>query len=175
MFQSSPYWIDFSFTGITNDSKDPSVDTYRSTTLPLLKRFGVSAEGLDLKIESRGVSPEGGGEVLLSVPIVQSLNVGVFCSAIFFLTPLFLDSYIIHCCLIYRQLHGRMREWSRGLEGTLSLPVFHRNMKTQCYMQLGEYLTAYFQMSIFLLIIEWVLKLESMFFFFSRLGLCISC
>lgn len=89
MFQSSPYCIDFSFTGITNDSKDPSVDTYRSTTLPLLKRFGVSAEGLDLKIESRGVSPEGGGEVLLSVPIVQSLNVGVFCSAVFFLTSLF--------------------------------------------------------------------------------------
>ncbi|KAL8233452.1 hypothetical protein R6Q59_019552 [Mikania micrantha] len=31
--------------GITNDSKDPSVDTFRSTTLPLLKRFGVPSEG----------------------------------------------------------------------------------------------------------------------------------
>ncbi|KAM7529042.1 hypothetical protein LguiB_032452 [Lonicera macranthoides] len=57
--------------GITNDSKDPSVDTFRSTTLPLLKRFGVPSEGLELKIESRGVAPNGGGEVILSVPIVH--------------------------------------------------------------------------------------------------------
>ncbi|KVI07436.1 RNA 3'-terminal phosphate cyclase, partial [Cynara cardunculus var. scolymus] len=58
--------------GITNDSKDPSVDTFRSTTLPLLKRFGVPSEGLELKIESRGVAPKGGGEVILSVPIVHN-------------------------------------------------------------------------------------------------------
>lgn len=65
--------------GITNDSKDPSVDTFRSTTLPILKRFGVPSEGLDLKIESRGVPPHGGGEVFLSVPVVQkSLNVSFF-------------------------------------------------------------------------------------------------
>ncbi|PIN10061.1 RNA 3'-terminal phosphate cyclase [Handroanthus impetiginosus] len=57
--------------GITNDSKDPSVDTFRSTTLPMLKQFGVPSEGLDLKIESRGVPPLGGGEVILSVPVVQ--------------------------------------------------------------------------------------------------------
>ncbi|XP_076947820.1 putative RNA 3'-terminal phosphate cyclase-like protein [Bidens hawaiensis] len=57
--------------GITNDSKDPSVDTFRSTTIPLLKRFGVPSEGLDLKIVNRGVAPKGGGEVILSVPIVH--------------------------------------------------------------------------------------------------------
>ncbi|KAL8199926.1 hypothetical protein R6Q57_013494 [Mikania cordata] len=61
--------------GITNDSKDPSVDTFRSTTLPLLKRFGVPSEGLELKIENRGVAPKGGGVVTLSVPIIHnSLN-----------------------------------------------------------------------------------------------------
>ncbi|CAK7332029.1 unnamed protein product [Dovyalis caffra] len=59
--------------GITSDSKDPCVDTFRSTTLPLLKQFGVPSEGLELKIESRGSPPHGGGEVLLSVPIIQSL------------------------------------------------------------------------------------------------------
>ncbi|CAH9061419.1 unnamed protein product [Cuscuta epithymum] len=57
--------------GITNDPKDPSVDTFRSTTLPILKQFGVPSEGLGLKVESRGVAPNGGGEVILSVPIVQ--------------------------------------------------------------------------------------------------------
>ncbi|KAI5667116.1 hypothetical protein M9H77_16969 [Catharanthus roseus] len=57
--------------GITNDSEDPSVDTFRSTTLHILKRFGVNSEGLELKIESRGVAPGGGGEILLSVPILQ--------------------------------------------------------------------------------------------------------
>ncbi|XP_057446026.1 probable RNA 3'-terminal phosphate cyclase-like protein [Lotus japonicus] len=59
--------------GITNDSKDPSVDTFKSTAFPILKRFGVPSEGLDLKIESRGVPPNGGGEVTLSLPVVQSL------------------------------------------------------------------------------------------------------
>lgn len=58
--------------GITNDLKDPSVDTFRSTTLPLLKRFGVPSEGLELKVESRGVAPKGGGEVILSVPIIYN-------------------------------------------------------------------------------------------------------
>lgn len=78
--------------GITNDSKDPSVDTFRSTTLPLLKRFGVPSEGLELKIESRGVAPNGGGEVILSVPIVHnSLTVSflikrlLFCTFVYFL------------------------------------------------------------------------------------------
>ncbi|XLU51861.1 hypothetical protein S245_046675 [Arachis hypogaea] len=58
---------------ITNDSKDPSVDTFKSTALPMLKRFGVPAKGLSLKIESRGVPPNGGGEVVLSLPVVQGL------------------------------------------------------------------------------------------------------
>ena len=66
------------FSGITNDSKDPSVDTFRSTTFPILKHFGVPSEGLKLEIESRGVSPHGGGEVILTVPTVQHLTVSFF-------------------------------------------------------------------------------------------------
>ncbi|XP_072998054.1 probable RNA 3'-terminal phosphate cyclase-like protein [Typha latifolia] len=58
--------------GITNDPKDPSVDTFRTTTLHMLKRFGVPLEGLELKIESRGAPPLGGGEVTLRVPIVPN-------------------------------------------------------------------------------------------------------
>ncbi|TYJ18226.1 hypothetical protein E1A91_A09G108500v1 [Gossypium mustelinum] len=60
--------------GITNDSKDPSVDTFRSTTFPLLRHFGVPSEGLKLEIKSRGVSPHGGGEVHLTIPTVQHLT-----------------------------------------------------------------------------------------------------
>ncbi|CAA7061126.1 unnamed protein product [Microthlaspi erraticum] len=60
--------------GITNDPRDPSVDTIRSTTLHILKRFGVPSEGLELKIEARGVAPNGGGEVLLTVPNVPKLT-----------------------------------------------------------------------------------------------------
>ncbi|KAG0495336.1 hypothetical protein HPP92_000027 [Vanilla planifolia] len=55
--------------GITNDSKDPSVDTFRTTSLHILKHFGVPLEGLELKIESRGAAL-GGGEVVLGVPIL---------------------------------------------------------------------------------------------------------
>jgi len=62
--------LEITFSGITNDSKDPSIDAFRSTTLPILKQFGVPAEGLELKIESRVVAPKGGGEVVLSVPMV---------------------------------------------------------------------------------------------------------
>jgi len=67
--------LGYCLSGITNDSKDPSVDTFKSTALPILKRFGVPSEGLELKVESRGVPPNGGGEVILSLPVVQSLAV----------------------------------------------------------------------------------------------------
>ena len=66
----------FLFLGITNDSKDTSIDTFQSTTLRILRHFGVPSEGLQLRIESRGVPPHGGGEVVLAIPTVQSINVG---------------------------------------------------------------------------------------------------
>ncbi|CBI35040.3 hypothetical protein VitviT2T_022574 [Vitis vinifera] len=58
--------------GITNDSKDPSVDTFQSTTLSILKHFGVPSEGLKLTIRNRAPPPHGGGEVELKIPIVQN-------------------------------------------------------------------------------------------------------
>ena len=72
-------WItnvcDYLSSGITNDSLDASIDTFRSTALNILKKFGVPSEGLDLKIESRGVPPLGGGAVFLTVPTVNTLTV----------------------------------------------------------------------------------------------------
>ncbi|GAV68696.1 RTC domain-containing protein/RTC_insert domain-containing protein [Cephalotus follicularis] len=72
LFAKKP--LSIKLTGITNDSKDPSVDTFRSTTLPMLKRFGAPSEGLNLKIESRGVPPRGGGAIVLTMPIVKNLE-----------------------------------------------------------------------------------------------------
>ncbi|RXH83588.1 hypothetical protein DVH24_005841 [Malus domestica] len=60
---------------ITNDSRDLSIDNFRSTTFPILKRFGVPSEGLELEIKSRGCAPKGGGEVVLAIPVVRSLTV----------------------------------------------------------------------------------------------------
>ncbi|KAG6490353.1 hypothetical protein ZIOFF_051643 [Zingiber officinale] len=53
--------------GITNDSNDHSVDTFRTTTLHMLKRFGIPSEGLELKIVNWGALPLG-GEIFLGVP-----------------------------------------------------------------------------------------------------------
>ncbi|KAJ0037822.1 hypothetical protein Pint_22194 [Pistacia integerrima] len=63
----------FFVSGITNDSKDPCVDTFHSTTLPMLKRFGVPCEGLGLKIESRGSPPHGEGPVIVTIPVIDKL------------------------------------------------------------------------------------------------------
>jgi RNA 3'-terminal phosphate cyclase-like protein len=58
--------------GITNGGRDPSMDTFRTTTLPILKHFGVPTESLELKIVRRGAPPLGGGEVRLKVPMVAT-------------------------------------------------------------------------------------------------------
>eukprot|EP00775_Hariotina_reticulata_P008346 gene8346-8530_t len=63
---------------MTNDHTDPSIDTWRTVTLPLLRRVtgldeAAAAAGLELKILRRGARPAGGGEVLLRVPIIKQL------------------------------------------------------------------------------------------------------
>eukprot|EP00850_Spirogloea_muscicola_P009739 SM000055S18273 [mRNA] locus=s55:455319:457450:- [translate_table: standard] len=63
--------LSITLTGITNDNKDPCVDTFRITTLPLLRRLGVATEDVELKVVRRGAPPLGGGEVLLRLPVVS--------------------------------------------------------------------------------------------------------
>lgn len=70
LFGKSP--LSIVLKGLTNDCKDPCVDTFRITTLPLLKHFGIQIEDIELKISSRGAPPQGGGEVRLKIPIVQN-------------------------------------------------------------------------------------------------------
>ncbi|KFV48534.1 RNA 3'-terminal phosphate cyclase-like, partial [Tyto alba] len=52
--------------GVTNDQVDPSVDVLKVTALPLLKKFGVDGESLEIKINRRGMPPKGGGEILFA-------------------------------------------------------------------------------------------------------------
>lgn len=64
--------------GITNDAVDPSIDTWRTVALPLLRKAGgldeSSAGGsLELRVVRRGARPAGGGEVQLRVPLVRQL------------------------------------------------------------------------------------------------------
>ncbi|XP_036384947.1 RNA 3'-terminal phosphate cyclase-like protein [Megalops cyprinoides] len=60
--------------GITNDQKDPSVDTLKAAAIPLMKKFGLDGEGLELKVVKRGMPPGGGGEVLFSCPVRRTIR-----------------------------------------------------------------------------------------------------
>ncbi|NXT63958.1 RCL1 protein, partial [Chaetops frenatus] len=60
--------------GVTNDQVDPSVDVLKATALPLLKKFGIDGESLEIKISRRGMPPKGGGEILFSCPVRKVLQ-----------------------------------------------------------------------------------------------------
>lgn len=62
--------------GITNDQIDPNVDALKLSSIPLMKKFVGDIEGtkLDIKINSRGFKPEGGGQILFTCPIVRQLH-----------------------------------------------------------------------------------------------------
>lgn len=59
--------------GITNGGPDVTCDTFRTATLPLLAKFGLS-EGLVFKIAKRGALPGGGGEVTFGCPILKKIE-----------------------------------------------------------------------------------------------------
>ncbi|XP_063704441.1 probable RNA 3'-terminal phosphate cyclase-like protein [Culicoides brevitarsis] len=68
--------------GVTNSSESVSVDTIKSSTLKVLKRFLIVDEGLDIMINKRGLMPLGGGEVFFKCPVknnfkaIQVMNFG---------------------------------------------------------------------------------------------------
>ncbi|GAM27009.1 hypothetical protein SAMD00019534_101840 [Acytostelium subglobosum LB1] len=65
--------MDINFNGITNNDIDMTIDTIRTTTLPIVRKFGIE-EGLSIKILKRGAPPGGGGCVVFRCPIVQQLK-----------------------------------------------------------------------------------------------------
>ncbi|KFV54778.1 RNA 3'-terminal phosphate cyclase-like, partial [Gavia stellata] len=50
------------------------VDVLKATALPLLKRFGIDGESLEIKINRRGMPPKGGGEILFACPVRKVLQ-----------------------------------------------------------------------------------------------------
>lgn len=64
--------LQLTLSGVTNDDTDISIDILRNVTFPLLQNFGV--KGLSLEILRRGAAPNGGGEVVLHVPVVRALQ-----------------------------------------------------------------------------------------------------
>ncbi|XP_035246546.1 RNA 3'-terminal phosphate cyclase-like protein [Anguilla anguilla] len=60
--------------GVTNDQIDPSVDALKASSVPLMKKFGLDGEGLELKIVKRGMPPGGGGEVHFSCPVRRTIR-----------------------------------------------------------------------------------------------------
>uniref|UniRef100_A0A673WV71 RNA 3'-terminal phosphate cyclase-like protein n=2 Tax=Salmo trutta TaxID=8032 RepID=A0A673WV71_SALTR len=60
--------------GVTNDPTDPSVDQLKYTSIPVMKKFGIDGEGLELKVVKRGMAPGGGGEVLFTCPVRKTLR-----------------------------------------------------------------------------------------------------
>merc|ERR1712232_660595 len=59
--------------GVTNGGPDITCDTFRTATLPLLAKFGIS-DALIFKITKRGALPGGGGEVTLSCPTLKKID-----------------------------------------------------------------------------------------------------
>ncbi|KAM9306966.1 RNA 3'-terminal phosphate cyclase-like protein [Pholidichthys leucotaenia] len=60
--------------GVTNDPTDPTVDLLKATSLPLMKKFGIDGEGLELKVVKRGMAPGGGGEVVFTCPVRRTIR-----------------------------------------------------------------------------------------------------
>ncbi|XP_063729821.1 RNA 3'-terminal phosphate cyclase-like protein [Symsagittifera roscoffensis] len=59
--------------GVTNNQIDPSPDQIKYSMLPLLKRYYID-EGLELKINRRGMPLEGGGQIYFTCPVKRSLK-----------------------------------------------------------------------------------------------------
>nr|CAG4645520.1 EOG090X05X4 [Lynceus sp. MCZ IZ 141354] len=66
--------LNITLRGVTNNQIDPSVDALKAGAISLLKRFLVNDEGLELRINKRGMPPKGGGEIVFSCPVCKQLK-----------------------------------------------------------------------------------------------------
>ena len=66
--------LNVTLTGVTNNQTDPSVDLVKAAFLPVVRKFLLNDEGLEIKISKRGAAPEGGGQVVLRCPVKRQLK-----------------------------------------------------------------------------------------------------
>ena len=121
LFAKKP--LSITLRGMTSgDGPDPGVDTFRTATLPLLRRFGADPAQLELKVLRRGAPPGGGGEVLLRVSPMPSLR----------LTPaVWTDEGMVkrvrgvaYCCRVAPAAASRMVDAARGVLNRLLADVY---------------------------------------------------
>eukprot|EP00193_Tetraselmis_chui_P022696 CAMPEP_0177796560 /NCGR_PEP_ID=MMETSP0491_2-20121128/26842_1 /TAXON_ID=63592 /ORGANISM="Tetraselmis chuii, Strain PLY429" /LENGTH=335 /DNA_ID=CAMNT_0019319487 /DNA_START=38 /DNA_END=1041 /DNA_ORIENTATION=- len=106
--------------GLTNDGVDPSVDTWRTVTLPLLKHAIGEDAAFELKVMARGAPPGGGGMVQLKCPSVRALQ------------PINLVDEgmvkrvrgIAHSMMVAPQTSSRLVDGARGVLNQLLADVF---------------------------------------------------
>ncbi|XP_072949592.1 probable RNA 3'-terminal phosphate cyclase-like protein [Epargyreus clarus] len=60
--------------GVTHHDLDVSVDKVKAAALPILLKFILVDDGLDLKVVRRGAPPLGGGEVVFKCPVRRHLR-----------------------------------------------------------------------------------------------------
>lgn len=60
--------------GVTHNDLDVSVDKVKTAALPILLRFILVDDGLELNVVRRGVPPLGGGEVVFKCPVRRHLR-----------------------------------------------------------------------------------------------------
>ncbi|KAI6196324.1 putative RNA 3'-terminal phosphate cyclase-like protein [Aphelenchoides besseyi] len=66
--------VEVKLRGVTNDYRELSVDAIRACWLPVFNKFILDDEALAIKINARGFSTEGGGEVVFTSPVVKKLR-----------------------------------------------------------------------------------------------------
>ncbi|XP_055376043.1 probable RNA 3'-terminal phosphate cyclase-like protein [Condylostylus longicornis] len=60
--------------GVTNSSESPSVDYVKQSAIPLLKKFLIVDDGLEMHIIKRGLKPSGGGEISFKCPVRKNIR-----------------------------------------------------------------------------------------------------
>lgn len=103
--------INATLRGVTNSCESPSVDHIKGAALSVLKRFLVVDEGLELKINRRGLAPLGGGEILFKCPVRKNLK------AIQFETPGMVKRIrgTVYACKVSPAMANRTVESAKGV------------------------------------------------------------
>ncbi|CAK9830050.1 Probable RNA 3'-terminal phosphate cyclase-like protein [Anthophora retusa] len=66
--------VDVKLRGITNNTKDPSVDRIKTAAVPILKKFLPGDNEIVFTISKRGAAPLGGGEIRFKCPVSRNLK-----------------------------------------------------------------------------------------------------